>query len=195
MISCAFAALLVGFLASRSKLQFVMGCFVAAILIATGLWLINSGQLADYKFVARLSGLGSQGDDSLAGRGYGVLTEVGAFQFLFGFGAQEVRQLVGHELHSTVASFFANYGVFGGLLFLGFLALWCGRVWRSLGLIGVLIIVVPPMMYGLTHNGSRFTIFWLLVAMSYAIPDEARTRERVRREYPVSHANSVGELR
>ncbi|MDG6348296.1 hypothetical protein QAA18_06005 [Luteimonas sp. 8-5] len=194
MISCAFAALFIGFLASRSKLQFLVGCVVAATLVVVALWLIESGHLSNYKFFTRLSGLGTQGDDSLAGRGYGVLMDVGALEFLFGYGAQEVRQLVGHELHSTIASFFANYGAIGGFLFLSVIALWCVRVWRSLGLVAVLVVVVPPMMYGLTHNGSRFTIFWLLVAMSYAISGQGRQRAmamhdaRSRTQYPMGAA-------
>lgn len=187
MISCAFATLFIGFLASRSKMQFVVGCIVSLILLSTALWLVDSGQLSNYKFFARLSGLGTQGDDSLAGRGYGVLTDVGALEFLFGYGAQEVRNLVGHELHSTIASFFANYGAIGGFLFLSVMILWFARVWRSLGLVGVLVIVAPPMMYGLTHNGSRFTIFWLLVAMSYANP--GRRGEKV---WPQRSAGSRG---
>lgn len=175
MIACGFCLLVAGFVASRSRAKFVVGCVVASILVSVSIFLVNAGALDNYKFFARLASIGSQRDDSMEGRGYGILTDAGAFEFLFGYGAQEVRRLVGHELHSTIASYFANYGVFGGILFVAVLGLWCRQVLKTYGVPGFLALVVPPMLYGLTHNGSRFTVFWLLLALSM-VPAGQKTR-------------------
>ena len=47
------------------------------------------------------------------------------------------------------------------LIFLGiFVTGW------SFGFIGIFLINLPPMLYGITHNGIRFTIFWILISLT-----------------------------
>ena len=177
MVSCGFGAVLIGFAIGRSRTKVILGVLVATAAVAGAFWAVREGLLDDYKFFVRLSSIGEQSDDSLVGRGYWVLTEAGPMEFLFGFGAERVLEIVGHELHSTIASYFSNYGVLGGIPFLVVLFLWARRIYWDVGTIGLLVVVAPPMLYGLTHNGSRFTIFWLLLAYSLATPATAvRTR-------------------
>jgi hypothetical protein len=60
-----------------------------------------------------------------------------------------------------------KYGVIGLGLFLTFWYLWFRRTLAEFGLLGVLLINVPASFYGITHNGSRFAIFWLLIGLSF----------------------------
>lgn len=164
MVACAAGIFFIWFRVGRTQKSVYLGAAVACcILLALGV-MLSSGLLDDYRFVRRLAGIGQQDDDSLAGRGYGVLFDVNATEFLFGYGSQAVRAIVGHEVHSTIGSYFANYGIVGGLLFSAFIILWLKRVYAIFGFVGLMSICMPPMLYGITHNGSRFTIFWLLVA-------------------------------
>jgi O-antigen ligase len=168
MISIAFSGLMASYTVSRSRLSFFIGTGIALTLIVIAVYLVNAGYLNDFKFIERLRGLGEQSDDSLQGRGYNILLDFNAWQFFFGFGAEGVKHILGHELHSTVFSFFASYGAVGGLLFLAFHIDWVKRMLRTDSALAVVVVAVPPLMYGLTHNGSRFTIYWLLLALCFS---------------------------
>ncbi|WP_165404520.1 O-antigen ligase family protein [Pigmentiphaga kullae] len=179
MVACAFGVLSIVYRMSKSKAGILLGLLLSAILVLASFFLFTSGQLDDYKFTHRLSSIGSQSDDSLEGRGYGILLDVDAIQLLFGHGSEGVSKILGHELHSTIGSFFANYGLIGGILFIVFLIFWFKKTWNNYGFTGLLTIVVPPMLYGLTHNGSRFTVFWLLLALSTVqLPSSVRRKKR-----------------
>jgi len=169
MISIVFGVLFSGFLFWGKVKGFFLGVVILVVVLITGAVLLLSGKLDDYSFVTRLQGIGSQSDDSFEGRGYGVIVdELTTSSLLFGRGSVHIGELVGHEIHSTLFSFFGNYGLVGGLLFAGFLFLWAGCVYREYGLVGVFVVVAPPMLYGIAHNGSRFTIFWILLALSFS---------------------------
>lgn len=170
MISIALCGLMVGYSLTRSKFAFMFGTVIAATLIGVGVFAMQHGYLDDFKFVARLRGLGTQGDDSLAVRGYDVLADAGALQLIFGFSVDGVREILGHEVHSTLVSYFASFGVVGGLLFLAFHVLWLLRLARADGGFAMLVVALAPVLYGITHNGSRFTIYWMLLALCFAAP-------------------------
>jgi hypothetical protein len=64
-----------------------------------------------------------------------------------------------HELHSSAGTIFFCYGIAGSLVFLWF----CFRVvkgspWRSS------LLLLPAAAYGMTHQGLRFTLLWMLLA-------------------------------
>jgi hypothetical protein len=168
MISVAFAALFIGFSISRSRASFFIGVTVSLVLVAIAFAATDAGYFDSFKFVARLRDLGADSDDSWTGRGYGILSQVNASQLLFGFGSSGVEAIVGHEVHSTIASFFASYGVIGGGLFSIFMLQWIRRLYVENGWVSVATVVLPPFLYGITHNGSRFTIFWILLGVSFA---------------------------
>jgi hypothetical protein len=170
MISIALCGLMVGYSLTRSKLAFMLGTVIAATLIGAGVLAMQHGYLDDFKFVARLRGLGTQGDDSLTVRGYGVLSDASALQLIFGFSVDGVRGVLGHEVHSTLFSYFASFGVVGGLLFLAFHVLWLLRLSRADGRFAMFVVALSPVLYGITHNGSRFTIYWMLLALCFAAP-------------------------
>lgn len=182
MIGVAFGAAFMGYASSQSRRRFVIGSILAAMAIVGSVLLYQSGSLDSLQFVHRLRDIGGDSDDSFAGRGYSAIFEMGALEFLMGFGAEGSRSLIGHEVHSTFASFFINYGAAGGILFLLFHVAWLSRLWRQGGMITLMVVAAPTVLYGLTHNGSRFTIYWILLAAGFAVPlGQFRRRTRVGR--------------
>lgn len=111
----------------------------------------------------RISGIGNDNDDSLEGRGYDRITNYPKY-WLFGAGEGEFARfsgfLSGFELHSTLANIQVSYGIIGLLFFLLFLY----RVIKQDTSKNVLIILFI-MLYGLTHNGLRNSLFWILLSM------------------------------
>lgn len=178
MIACGFALVVSAFVVWRARGQALIGSGLFIALVVVALNIYNSGAMDHYKFVQRIRGIGSQDDDSLSERGYFILSDLDAEAFVFGRGYEVVKNIVGHEVHSTIASYFACYGYFVGIGFVLFLLLWFRRLVRQDGFIAALLVSAPPMMYGITHNGSRFTIFWILIAASMAsVKSIKRSRE------------------
>ncbi|MDC0343861.1 hypothetical protein OAN15_02340, partial [bacterium] len=56
--------------------------------------------------------------------------------------------------------------------------IWSIRVLRFYGFSGLVCLVGPATLYGITHNGTRFTIFWLLFAASLGMIKKHRTESR-----------------
>jgi hypothetical protein len=125
------------------------------------------GALNKFHFVERLQSIGEDSDDNLTERGYRSPFQHGAVGFLVGLGDERVKDIVGHEVHSTFWSYLMKYGVVGLGLFLTFWYLWIRRTMAEFGLLGVLLINMPASIYGITHNGSRFAIFWLMIGLSF----------------------------
>ncbi|MGE3457549.1 MAG: hypothetical protein AB7O24_20715 [Kofleriaceae bacterium] len=72
-----------------------------------------------------------------------------------------------HEIHSSIGTLFFCYGIVGTLMFAAFL--W--RVLRGSGL-ATWLLVTPSLAYGMTHQGLRFTMFWVLLALIVALKTE-----------------------
>lgn len=110
----------------------------------------------------RLETLGEDSDDNLASRGYDRIANHPAYMF-FGAGEGQYERFessIALELHSTVANLFFSYGLVGTLLF--FLLLYAGvRGHRLYSWYPLFFQIV----YGLTHNGIRETLFWILLAL------------------------------
>ncbi len=108
----------------------------------------------------RINSIGMDGDDNLEGRGYYRITEYPQY-WIFGAGEGEYYRFnQAMEFHSTLGNIQVSYGLVGLSLFLGFIiiALQKDR-FRSWYLIGFILI------YGLTHNGIRNSLFWILIAL------------------------------
>ena len=118
-----------------------------------------------YENVAwRIGNIGAQKDDNLATRGYYFLWEYpqhllvgagqGAFERFRGF------KTGGIEFHSTLGSILFSYGVVGFGLFTVFM-------WQLLRVAGLyrFAFLVPAFMFGVTHQGLRFSVFWALFAL------------------------------
>lgn len=70
------------------------------------------------------------------------------------------------ELHSTPGTLLFCYGIVGTVLFL----VWLWRVVRGARLRAALMLA-PPMMYTIAHQGLRFTMLWVLAAIFVTLKD------------------------
>lgn len=157
------------FIASKPRFSrnFVFAWVLAAVGAAIMLLVAyEAGYLDKYLFMQRLEGLATENDSNLASRGYFAFLQGNAVQTFLGLGTGNVIRLIGHEVHSTFFSILSNYGLVGLGLLIALMVVWFKSLWRTYGFIGLACIAGPSMLYGLTHNGSRFTIFWLLFSLS-----------------------------
>ena len=85
---------------------------------------------------------------------------------------RETSAIGSHELHSSLATLFFCYGAIGTVLFGMFL-------WSTIARTGIRtwIIVGAGLAYGMTHQGLRFRLLWILLAMVCALRElDARDR-------------------
>lgn len=157
---------------SRPLLLLWLITAISALLAMIDLY--AGGHLSELAFVQRLAAMSQESDSSMAARGYFAFLEGNELQLLFGLGAHRVNEIVGHEVHSTLGGMLNNYGIFGFLLISSLFISWIRQVLLSVGVVGTYCIVAPSFLYGLTHNGARFSIFWILVAVSLAFAESAR---------------------
>ncbi|MCP1198058.1 hypothetical protein [Notoacmeibacter sp. MSK16QG-6] len=150
----------------------------------------QGGAFDDLLFVKRLANMAREGDSSLEARGYFAFLHGTPLHLLFGMGTQNINEIVGHEVHSTFASILNNYGLFGLMIFSAAIFIWAARLWQYFGLVGFICLTVPPMAYGITHDGTRFTFFWLLFAASMALAERERRSSSLQ---PM--AKSIGSVR
>lgn len=117
----------------------------------------------------RMMNMVSESDSSLEMRGYFVFLEGNLAQFIFGMGPKNTFEFHGYEIHSTFANILALYGLIGVLLFSLLTFSWIFYIKNKYGLIGLICVCGPPLLYGLTHNGIRFSFFWVIFAVSLMI--------------------------
>jgi hypothetical protein len=179
-LACAFLAVL-----SLSKAAIVSFVFYLLIffgrrrftktipvlaVIATMAWLlavyIGSG-VERLKVFSRLETIGASNDDSLEARGYGILFNPD-IRLLYGWGEGYPEAVLGHEVHSTVGNILISYGLVGFSIFLAFVFVLLRRAGRQFGLLPAIGFLAPVMLYGLTHNGLRFSVFWVYAAVLLA---------------------------
>ena len=137
-----------------------------------GLEAMASGGLVA-KMEHRMDGLGVQSDDSLEGRGYARLWQYPQY-LIFGAGDGATwRFATGvKEFHSTLGMLVFGYGVVGLSLFFTMMAgIFRGALRRHV------LYAAPLFIYGLTHNGLRFTMLWIFFGLVVA---GARERGRLR---------------
>ncbi len=85
---------------------------------------------------------------------------------LFGAGEGNTERFAdstafGHgEIHSSAGMLLFCYGSIGVILFTGFLI----RLIQGLSL-RVVLMLAPPLIYGFAHQGLRFTMLWVLLAL------------------------------
>lgn len=71
-----------------------------------------------------------------------------------------------HELHSSIGTLIFCYGIVGTVLFFNFLY----QVARG-GNFRRFLLLIPPASYGLTHQGLRFTLLWIMLAIVVMLND------------------------
>jgi len=80
----------------------------------------------------------------------------------------------GMEIHSSAGTILFSYGIVGALLFLVF-------TWRLIrgARARLVITLLPPLLYTGAHQGLRFTVLWVVLAVFVALKDDV---ERLRAE-------------
>ena len=78
--------------------------------------------------------------------------------------------VLGHaEIHSSIGTILFSYGVIGLFMFGAFLWRVLDQTpWRSK------LIMVPPLAYATAHQGLRFTMFWVMLALFTVLKPQAR---------------------
>jgi O-Antigen ligase len=109
-------------------------------------------------------------------RGYDRLWEHNEY-LLFGAGEGDVQRFRDTptspgEVHSSFATVLFSYGIIGMIAF----ALFLWRVVRGASL-RASVMLLPTLSYTLAHNGLRFTMLWVLLALFVALKVPA-PRER-----------------
>ena len=111
----------------------------------------------------RLNSIGDDSDDNLEGRGYGRIIDFPEY-WVFGAGEGEFNRfsgpLQGYEFHSTLGNIQVSYGLIGLILYILLLL----SVTKGNGYSNFYIIIFI-LIYGITHNGIRNSLFWILVAL------------------------------
>ncbi|MEO1617414.1 MAG: hypothetical protein AAFV88_16300 [Planctomycetota bacterium] len=121
------------------------------------------------RVVARVQNIGKDSDDSIAGRGYNRIRRYPE-KMILGAGEGEYRRFGARlEMHSTIGSIVFCYGIAGAFFFFLF-NYRCFRISPVL----YLSLFSPIYAYGLTHNGIRFSAFWLAYAVFLAVSELRR---------------------
>lgn len=159
----------------NSLIVWAVGITIGVLILVR---MFQDGRFDEYLFVDRLLAFNTENDSSLESRGYFAILEGNWLQLLFGLGGQGVDDIVGHEVHSTFGSILNKYGLFGFFIFCAIYFIWSIRVWKFYGFSGLVCLVGPATLYGITHNGTRFTIFWLLFATSLGMIKKYQAESR-----------------
>ncbi len=140
----------------------------AVAIVFVGFILVGS----EFKIVQnvenRISNIGQQEDDSISegARGYGRIFNYS--QYLIAGAAERGLDRFedeDHEFHSTLGTILFSYGVIGFSIF----SLLIYRILKFSGF-GYIIYFVPPFLFGLTHQGFRFSFLWVLFGVLVALP-------------------------
>lgn len=154
IVSIAFLA--VAFLFKKNNvLPFVLSILVLSVVSISNLNSIQNSELF-INFNERLETKSNENVDRASERGY---TRIYNFPEYLLFGASEglyERFNETLELHSTWLSIVFCYGFIGFALFV---LMFFNSIQKS-----TFIAFVPVVLYGLTHNGIRFRLFWILLA-------------------------------
>ena len=136
--------------------------FLAVLFLMT----IFYNQIIDTNVYYRLVNVFNESDSSMEVRGYLIFFEANLANAIFGMGPQKVYEIRGYEVHSTFMMILSYYGFIGFLIFGLLMLYWILDIRKSYGIIGVICICAPSLLYGLTHNGIRFSMFWIIFATS-----------------------------
>jgi hypothetical protein len=124
--------------------------------------------------VDRMELIGSDSDDGLSARGYDRIINNPEY-LIFGAGGGGVERFdsaINLEIHSTFGTLLFSYGIVGFCLF----AIFIYKIIKYSDAKNFLYLI-PIAIYGLTHNGLRFSPAWILLSIVLVIPKmENKTR-------------------
>ncbi|XMB66882.1 hypothetical protein RI065_11430 [Mycoplasmatota bacterium zrk1] len=142
---------------------FLSVIIITLIVIISGRFILEENFNSFYdSLIFRMNNIGNETDDNLAFRGYDRIVQHPEYLFL-GAGEGDFDRfdtmLVGGEIHSTIGNILFSYGIIGIILISKFILLLYHNTLKL-----SLYTLFPVMLYGITHNGFRGTLFWILLA-------------------------------
>ncbi len=165
---------------ATNRVHWIISLFAFIIIPVCIAYFINSGYFEQAYALQRLHNIGTDGDDTLYQRGYLMFQHFDTpGEIFFGLGSDKVRKILTHEVHSTLIYNLVNYSFIGFLLYTGFLYIWAKHLVKNFSIIAMTGIAGAPMLYGLAHNGTRFTIFYILIACGLSLAREAVTHKNI----------------
>lgn len=148
--------------------------FILVSVLGFMLLLVSSNRVTDAISAAQNRIETDESNSFFEERGYDRIVANKEY-WLFGAGEggyrrfKETTVIGSHELHSSAGTIFFCYGIIGTILFVQF----AWAVVRG-GRFKYILILLPAAAYGLTHQGLRFTLLWVLLAMFVALKDYER---------------------
>ena len=152
----------------QKKIKTYLILLVVALIIINFIKpeLLNQNRLFD-SVKKRILSIGADADDSLAERGYDRIIRYPQY-LIFGAGEGALERFNTHiEIHSTIGTVLFSYGIIGFTIFAFIIIL---VMWKQTFANNSLIISV--LAYGLTHQGLRQTLFWILLSMLFLDKEE-----------------------
>ena len=104
----------------------------------------------------------------LSHRGYLVFLEGNSLQAIFEWALKMFLNYT-YEIHSTFGMILTSFGFIGFLIFFTLMIFWILDIKNSYGFRAVICVCGPSLLYGLTHNGLRFSMFWIMFAVTIAL--------------------------
>ncbi len=193
----SFAVLLSIALVCQRPTRLVKAALIALVLMSMTVAVADPALVGRFfsegmasKVANRLDDIGKQKDDSLAGRGYDRIWHDPEYLVLgagegasYRFSDSQINAYQDQkELHSTLGTVLFSYGIVGFALFAFLMRLvFRPAPWAHF------LYSVPIWMYGFTHQGLRFTAFWMFFALVFGMAhyvDATRPAENARRRIP-----------
>ncbi len=164
----AYIALFLCFVFAIKPFNHKFGKIFWLLFFLTGivLFILFFPKISETGVYNRLINVLNEQDSSLEYRGYTLYFKASFLQSIFGMGLKNIITINGLEVHSTYMMILTNYGVIGFLSFVLLTLFWIFDIKKLYGINGVICICGPVLLYGLTHNGIRFSIFYILFATS-----------------------------
>lgn len=135
-------------------------------------------QISELNIFNRTLNMFNESDSSLEVRGYKVFLEGNSLQALFGMGIKNIFDIQKFEIHSTFFMVLTSYGLIGFFIFLTLMLFWISDINKTYGLRGLICVCAPSLLYGLTHNGLRFSMFWIMFAITIHLSNEFKKKTR-----------------
>lgn len=141
---------------------------LALIAIVPAYLVLENSALVE-RVSGRLENIGDQKDDNLSARGYIRILYYPEYLLLgagegalYRYNDPGTSSMIATypEIHSTFGTILFSYGGVGSMAFAA--GIWC--LYR-LSSRGRFLFLLPPFLYGLTHQGLRFSFLWLLLAL------------------------------
>ena len=176
----SYVSLLLCFFFSVKPINFKYSKIIEFIflLLIILIFMIFYLQIIELSIFKRTLNMFNESDSSLEIRGYKVFFEGNSFQSLFGMGIKNIFNIQKFEIHSTFFMVLTSYGLIGFFIFLTLMTFWILDINKTYGLRGLICVCAPSLLYGLTHNGIRFSMFWIMFAVSIHLSNEFKKKNR-----------------